>query len=178
MYLIARSDLDPSSLVEPIRRSLASLDSALPLANVQPLDAVAAAAIATRRLTLWLVTAFGLTALFLAVVGIYGVTAQAVGQRQHEFGIRQALGATRGDIMRLVFSSGAVLSVLGLATGVLLALGATRFLASLLYQVTPLDPLTFAGVAAVLALVSTGAIYLPARRATRISAATALRAPE
>jgi ABC-type antimicrobial peptide transport system permease subunit len=178
MYLIVRSDLDTASLVEPIRRALQTLDPALPLANVKPLEAVAGAAIATRRLTLWLVTAFGLTALFLAIVGIYGVTAQAVGQRQHEFGIRQALGATHGDIMRLVFSGGAVLSVIGLATGVALALGATRFLASLLYGVTPLDPATFVSVAAVLVVVSTGAIYLPARRATRISAATALRAPQ
>jgi predicted permease len=178
MYLIVRSDLDPASLAEPIRRALQTLDPALPLANVKPLEAVAGAAIATRRLTLWLVTAFGLTALFLAIVGIYGVTAQAVGQRQHEFGIRQALGATHGDITRLVFSAGAVLSVIGLATGVALALGATRFLASLLYGVTPLDPATFVSVAAVLVVVSTGAIYLPARRATRISAATALRAPQ
>ena len=85
----------------------------LPLANVRPLESVAGAAIATRRLTLWLVAAFGLTALFLAVVGIYGVMAQAVGQRRQEFGVRQALGATRGDILRLVLSSGAVMTVAG-----------------------------------------------------------------
>ena len=78
----------------PIRRALREIDPELPLANVRPLETVAGAAIATRRLTLWLVAAFGLTALFLAVVGIYGVMAQAVGQRRHEFGVRQALGAT------------------------------------------------------------------------------------
>jgi len=178
MYLVVRSNLNPSSLVEPIRQALKTLDPALPLANVRPLEAVAGAAIATRRLTLWLVTAFGLTALFLAIVGIYGVTAQAVGQRQHEFGIRQALGATRADIMRLVFASGALLTLGGLLVGVALALGSTRLLASLLYGVTPVDPATFAGVAAVLVVVAIGAIYLPAWRATRISAATALRAPE
>src|SRR2546427_822328 len=146
MFLIARSDVDPASTVDPIRRALREIDPELPLANVRRLDTVAAAAIATRRLTLWLVAAFGLTALFLAVVGICGVMAQAVGQRKHEFGVRQALGATRGDIMRLVFSSGAWMTAAGLVGGVALALGSTRLLASLLYDVTPLDPMTFAGV--------------------------------
>ena len=90
---------------------------------------MAGAAIAARRLTLWLVAAFGLTALFLAVVGIYGVMNQAVRQRTHEFGVRQALGATRGDILRLVLSSGAILSVVGLCGGVLLAILSTRLFA-------------------------------------------------
>lgn len=176
MSLIARTDVDPAKIVEPIRRALREIDAELPLANVRPLESVAAAAIATRRLTLWLVATFGLTALFLAVVGVYGVMAQAVGQRKHEFGVRQALGATRGNIMRLVFSSGAGMTLGGLVAGVALAFGSTRLLMSLLYGVTPLDPATFAGVAAVLVAAAAGAIYLPARRATRISAATALRA--
>ena len=112
-----------------IRRVVSGIDPALPLANVRPLEAVAGAAIAARRLTLWLVAAFGLTALFLAVVGIYGVMNQAVRQRTHEFGVRQALGATRGDILRLVLSSGAILSVVGLCGGVLLAILSTRLFA-------------------------------------------------
>jgi ABC-type antimicrobial peptide transport system permease subunit len=136
---------------------------------------VAAAATATRRLTLWLVAAFGLTSFFLAVVGIYGVMAQAVGQRRQEFGVRQALGATPRDILRLVFSSGAGMTLVGLLVGVALALGSTRLLASLLYGVTPFDPATFVGVAAVLLSAAAGATYLPARRATRISPAVALR---
>ena len=82
------------------------------------LESVAGAALATRQLALWLVPAFGLTALLLAVVGIYGVMAQTVSQRTHEFGVRQALGATRADIMRLVFSSSALMTVAGLLTGV------------------------------------------------------------
>jgi putative ABC transport system permease protein len=178
MFLIARSDVEPASLVEPIRRALRELDPELPLASVRPLESVAGAAIATRRLTLWLVATFGVTALFLAVVGIYGVMAQAVGQRTHEFGVRQALGATRGDIMRLVFSSGAAMTGAGLLAGITLAAMSTRLLASLLYAVTPVDPATFAGVAAVLVAAACGAAYLPARRATRISAATALRSTE
>jgi putative ABC transport system permease protein len=175
MFLIARTDVALPSVVESIRRALAEIDPQLPLANVRPLESVAAAATATRRLTLWLVAAFGLTSFFLAVVGIYGVMAQAVGQRRQEFGVRQALGATPRDILRLVFSSGAGMTLAGLAVGVALALGSTRLLASLLYGVTPLDPATFVGVAAVLMGAAAGAIYLPARRATRISPAIALR---
>jgi putative ABC transport system permease protein len=136
---------------------------------------VAAAAIATRRLTLWLVAAFGLTSFFLAVVGIYGVMAQAVGQRRQEFGVRQALGATPRDIMRHVFSTGAGMTLAGLVAGVALALGSTRLLASLLFGVTALDPPTFAAVAAVLLGAAATAIYFPARRATRVSPAIALR---
>jgi putative ABC transport system permease protein len=111
----------------------------------------------------------------LAVVGVYGVIAQAVAQRTHEFGIRQALGATRGDILRLVLISGAAMTVAGLVSGLALAAASTRLLGSLLFGVTPFDPFTFAAVAGVLAAAAAGAAYLPAYRATRISAAVALR---
>jgi putative ABC transport system permease protein len=178
MFLVVRSAVPPESLVADLRRVIGELDPELPLANVRPLDSVAGAAMATRRLTLGLVATFGLTALVLAIVGIYGVMAQAVGQRQHEFGVRQALGATRGDIMRLVFSSGALITAAGLAAGLALGAAATRQLAAMLYGVTPLDPVTFTAVAAVLALAAGAAAYLPARRATRISAAASLRAFE
>jgi putative ABC transport system permease protein len=175
MLLVARTNVEPASTVDTIRRALQELDPELPLANVKPLEAVAGAAMATRRLTLGLVGLFGLTALILAVVGIYGVMAQAVGQRAHEFGIRQALGATGADILRLVFSSAAMMTLAGLAAGVALALVSTRLLASLLYDVTALDPATFATVGVVLASAAAAAAYLPARRASRISAAEALR---
>ena len=175
MFLVVRSGVEPDSVVDPIRRALREIDPELPMANVRPLESVAGAAMATRRLTLWLVATFGVTALVLAVVGIYGVMAQAVGQRAQEFGIRQALGATRGDIMRLVFSGGVAMTVGGLGGGIALALMSTRLLASLLYGVTALDAPTFAGVAAVLVFAAAAASYLPARRATRISAAAALQ---
>jgi predicted permease len=176
MFLIIRSELGLASVVNPILRTVREIDPELPLANIQPLETVAGAVIATRRLALWLVATFGLTALLLAVVGIYGVMAQTVDQRTHEFGVRQALGASRSDIMRLVFSSSAMMTIAGLLAGVALALGSTRLLGSLLYGVTPLDPWTFAGVTAILVMAAAGAAYLPARRATRISAAAALRA--
>jgi predicted permease len=176
MFLVVRSDVDPQTMIEPVRRALRDIDPELPLANVRALEEVAGAALATRRLTLGLVAAFGVTALLLAVVGIYGVMAQAVGQRRHEFGVRQALGATQRDIMRLVLSSGAGMTGAGLAVGVVVAAASTRFLASLLYGVTPLDASTFAAVAGVLIAAAAAAAYLPARRAARVSAATALRA--
>jgi putative ABC transport system permease protein len=178
MFLIVKSKIDLVSIVDPIRRAMREIDPQLPLANVRPLETVASAAIATRRLTLWLVAIFGVTALVLAIVGIYGVIAQDVGQRKHEFGVRQALGATRADIMRLVLSSGTAITTLGLMGGVALAVSSTRLLVSLLYDVTPLDPVTFAAVGAVLLVAATAAAYLPARRATRVSAATALRAAD
>ncbi len=176
MLLVARTAVEPSAAVDAIRRAIREIDAELPLSNVRPLEAVAGAAMSTRRLTLWLVAIFGVTALVLAVVGIYGVMAQAVGQRAHEFGVRQALGATSADILRLVFSSAAVMTICGLVAGIALALASTQLLASLLYGVTAFDPVTFAGVGALLAAAAAAASYLPARRATRISAATALRA--
>src|SRR6185503_2807562 len=163
-----RSDTDAASTADAIRRAVREIDAELPLAGIRPLEAVAGAAIATRRLTLWLVGLFGFTAVVLAVVGVYGVIAQAVAQRTHEFGIRQALGATRGDILRLVLISGAVMTLAGLASGLALAAASTRLLGSLLYGVTPFDPLTFAAVAGLLTAASVGAAYLPAHRATRI----------
>jgi putative ABC transport system permease protein len=175
MFLIVRADVDPALLFESIRRAIHEIDPALPLANVRTLDTVAGAAIATRRLTLWLVAAFGLTALFLAIVGIYGVIAQSVGQRTQEFGVRQALGATRADILRLVLSRGVFLVTVGLAAGLLLSIAATRLLASLLYRISPADVPTFTVVSALLLVAALAATSVPAWRATRISAASALR---
>ncbi len=165
-------------MVEPIRRIIADLDPELPLANVKPLAAVAAAAFATRRLTLSLVTTFGIIALFLAVVGIYGLMAQSVAQRAQEFGVRQALGATRRDIVWLVLSKATVLTVAGLVGGLLLSLASTRVVASLLYGVGRADPFTFSAVTVLLLVTSVIASYLPARRATRVSPATALRSSD
>jgi len=175
MLLVARTTVDPESTVDSIRLALRELDPELPMANIRPLTAVAGAAVSTRRLTLWLVGLFGVTALALAVVGIYGVMAQAVGQRAHEFGVRQALGATAADIIRLVFSSAAIMTSIGLISGIALALASTRLLSSLLYGVTALDPLTFGTVAVLLVAAAAAAAYLPARRAARISAAEAIR---
>jgi len=175
MFLVARSATAPEAMVDPIRRIIADLDPELPLANVKPLAAVAYGALATRRLTLSLVTTFGIIALFLAVVGIYGLIAQSVGQRVQEFGVRQALGATQRDLVWLVLSKATVLTVAGLVGGLLLSLASTRLVASLLYGVGRADPLTFSVVTGLLLVTAVIASYLPARRATRVSPATALR---
>ena len=178
MFLIVKTRIDPASSVEAIRGAIREIDPQLPLARIRTLDSVAGAALATRRLTLWLVAIFGTTALFLALVGIYGVIAQAVGQRRQEFGVRQALGATRADIVRLVMTSAAAMTAAGLVTGVALAIGSTSVLTSLLYQVEPADPVTFAAAGAALLVTTALAVYVPAYRAMRISAATALRSGE
>jgi putative ABC transport system permease protein len=178
MFLVVKTRIDPASTIEAIRAAIREIDPQLPLAGIRMLDSVAGAALATRRLTLWLVAVFGTTALFLALVGIYGVMAQAVGRRRQEFGVRQALGATRADIVRLVMTSAATMTVAGLVAGVALAIGSTSVLASLLYQIEPLDPVTFAGVSAALLVTAALAAYVPAHRATRVNAAAALRSGE
>jgi predicted permease len=175
MFLTIRTDGDPIALIEPLHRAVHQLDAELPLTAIRTLDDVAGAALATRRFTLTLVGAFGIAALFLAVVGIYGVMAQAVSQRIRELGIRQALGARPRDILRLVLGGGMAMGVAGLAGGIALALPATTFVRSLLFRTSPLDPLTLISVGLALFAAAIGASYVPARRATRLDPAVALR---
>ena len=122
-----------------------------------------------------LLSSFAVLALVLAAVGIVGVVSYTVAQRTHEIGIRVALGARRSDVLRLVLAQGAKLALLGLGIGTAAALGLSQFLSSLLYGVTARDPLTFAGVAALLAIVALAASYIPARRAMRVDPMIALR---
>jgi predicted permease len=175
MFLAIRTDGDPQSLVAPLTRIVQEIDPHLPVAAVRTLEEISGAALATRRFTLALVAAFGISALFLALVGVYGVMAQSVGQRVREFGVRQALGARPADILRLVLTAGAGMGLVGLAAGLVIALPVTRLMRSLLFRTSPSDPVTLAIVAAVLMLATIAASYLPARRALRIDPATALR---
>jgi putative ABC transport system permease protein len=134
-----------------------------------------AGSLAARRLSMILLGVFAALALVLSCVGIYGVISYVVGQRTHEIGVRMALGAQSGDVMRLVVGEGARMALLGVAAGIAGALGLTHLMANQLFGVTPYDPLTFGVVAAVLTLVALLACYLPARRAVRVDPAVALR---
>ena len=127
------------------------------------------------RLAAQFAAALGLLGLALAVVGLYGVVAYSAGQRTHEIGIRMALGAERGNVLAMIVRHGLWLVAAGGAVGLVAALGLARLVASLLFDVKPHDPLTYAAVAGVLALVATVACYLPARRATSVEPTTALR---
>ncbi len=175
MFITIRTDGNAALLAAPLARIVRELDPELPLAGIRTLDEIARAALATRRFTLALVGAFGFSALFLAVIGVYGVMAQAVGQRVREFGVRQALGAQPSDILRLVLSGGATMGITGLTTGLAIALPVTRLVRSLLFRTSPFDPLTLGTVAVVLLLATLAASYIPARRATRMGPASALR---
>jgi putative ABC transport system permease protein len=175
LVITIRTDTDPKALSGPLSRVVRELDPELPIASVRTLDQIAGAALATRRFTLALVSAFGLSALFLALVGVYGVMAQSVGQRVREFGVRQALGARPADILRLVLSGGAIMGVVGIGAGVALAIPATRFVQSLLFRTSPADPPTLVAVAAVLLASTLAASYVPARRAMRADVSSSLR---
>jgi putative ABC transport system permease protein len=134
-----------------------------------------AASLARRMFSLFLMAVFGALALFLASIGIYGVMAYAVSQRAQEFSIRMALGADARDILLLALRPGVVLTLAGVALGLAAALGATRLMASLLFGVSPADPITFLAVSVSLALVALLACWIPARRAVRIQPVVALR---
>jgi ABC-type antimicrobial peptide transport system permease subunit len=139
------------------------------------MDDLVGRSIAERRFTMLLLAAFATVAVLLAAIGVYGVLAYLVAQRTQEIGVRLAMGAAPGDVVRLFVQEGAAVSAVGVALGLASAIAAARALTSLIFGVTTTDPLTFAGVATALALVALLASYLPARRAARIDPMSALR---
>lgn len=172
---IVRTDVDPLSQVRAIRELVANLDQTVSILDVRTLQARINDTIWRERFSLMLNGFFSVTALLLAALGVYGVMAYAVNLRQQEIGIRIALGAQRGNVLGLILKKGCLLAGLGIAIGLLGALAVTRILAFMLYQVTPLDPVTFTVVPLLLLAVSLLACYVPARRATRIDPMEALR---
>jgi putative ABC transport system permease protein len=164
-----------TGLTAAVREMLKSVDKDLPLIPQLSMQQRLASAMAQPRFRTTLIALFAALALLLACIGIYGVTSYAVTQRSHEFGIRLALGAQPGDVLRLVLRQGLILTLAGVACSVLASLALTRWLHKLLFNVSPTDPLIFAGVALLLTLVALVACWLPARRATKVDPMIALR---
>lgn len=174
-WFAIRTGTPPAGLAAAVRRAMAQVDKDQPIGQMGTLEESLSNQSAEPRFQAWLMGAFGGLALVLAVVGIYGVNAQAVAQRRHEIGLRMALGATPARVLRETIGEGLKLTAWGLALGVAGALAAASLLRSVLVGVSATDPLTLAAVALFLALTAAAACYIPAHRATRIDPATALR---
>jgi predicted permease len=175
MTMVVRATNDPLALVAAVRNELQQMDPEQPMAAIATMDQLLSGSVSRARFTMLVIGVFAALALVLASVGIYGVIAYSVTQRTQEFGIRMALGANRRDILRLVLGQGTRLTLLGIGFGIVAALIVTRLMATLLYGISATDPLTFTGVALLLAIVALAACYLPARRATRVDPNVALR---
>jgi macrolide transport system ATP-binding/permease protein len=173
--LIVRSDTDPQKLIAIVRNELRQLDPNMPLSSSKLLTERLAMPLLPVRIAAAVLSSFGLLALALAAIGIYGVMSYAVSRRTREIGIRVALGAQASDVLRLVLWQGMVPPLIGVAIGLSAALALTRLVRSLLFGVSAADPLTYAGVAALLTLVTLLACYIPARRATMVDPMVSLR---
>jgi putative ABC transport system permease protein len=171
---VVNTSLPPASLVPAIRRAISEVDPKLVMTKVATLEEVVADSMAHPRLMMLLMLVAAVTALFLGVVGIYGLLAYAVAQRTSELGVRIALGATPAQVVRMVVRQGAFLALAGVAAGVTAAFALTRYLRSLLYEVSPNDPGAFGAMAALLLAVAVAASWVPARRAGRIDVVRAL----
>jgi predicted permease len=172
---VVRAQGTPQAVSESLRAASQQYDSKQVLYEFQPMAKVVSDSVAAQRFTMILLGVFAALALLLSAVGIFGVISYVTGQRTQEIGIRVAMGAQRGDVLRLVLGHGMRLALLGVAIGLAAAFGLTRLIASQLYGVSASDPLTFAGVAALLTCVALAACYIPARRAMRVDPMVALR---
>jgi putative ABC transport system permease protein len=175
MNLLVRTAVVPQSMISAVRAQIAAVDPDQPVTHVQSVEEIMDSSRSQPRFTMLLLGVFSLTALALAVIGIYGVLSYSVAQRLQEFGIRLALGAERADILRLVVRQGLVLAITGIALGLIAAVFLTRLMASLMYKVGTLDLTTFILTPLVFLCVALAASYLPARRATRVDPVDALR---
>jgi len=175
MYVVVRTIGDPHALAAPIRGVVSGLDKDIPIARLSTMDELMAQSVAPPRFRTTLVGIFAAIGLLLAAIGIYGVMAYAVTERTHEIGVRAALGADPGDLLRLVLGEAVVLASCGVAAGLAGAWVTTRMIRALLFHVEPTDALTFAGVSALLVATALLASYVPARRALRVDPMIALR---
>ena len=182
-HILVRTSSSPAAIVPAIRQEVANLDKEVPVSDVTSVHEIVARRVRPNQTVMILLGSFAALALMLAAFGIYSVISYAVTERTHEIGIRMALGADRESVTRMVVGHGLLLTAIGVALGLLGALGITRLLASLpievrvplLFDVRPLDPLTLCCVSALLILVALVACYIPAHRATRVQPTVALR---
>ncbi|MGH8247720.1 MAG: FtsX-like permease family protein, partial [Gammaproteobacteria bacterium] len=172
---VLRTTIEPLGLASAVRAQVRLLDKDLPVHNIRTVEQQVSRLSATHRLSLILLSIFGGIAFVLAVVGVYGLSAHSVSQRTHEMGIRMAVGAGAKDILRLVVGQGLALTLIGVGVGIAGAFATTQVMSSLLFEVGATDPVTFAGVAALLVAVSLLACYFPARRAAKVDPMVALR---
>ena len=175
MTFVARTEGDPAAYLERIQEEVWAVDPGQTIYRAATLDELLSKSVSARRFNLWLLGSFALLALALAAVGIYGVVSYMARTRTREIGVRMALGAGQVDVMREVMGTGLRLTAIGIAIGLVGALGLSSLMADLLFGIGPRDPLTLLGVAAVLAAVALVAMYLPARRATSVDPVLALR---
>jgi ABC-type antimicrobial peptide transport system permease subunit len=173
--IVVRTSVPPMSLAQTLPQIVFGIDPSQPLEEVRTMDDVVDEYVAQPRFNMLLIAIFGGLALTLAAVGVYGVMAYSVTQRTHEIGVRMALGAQRGDVMRMILIQALQFAVIGLAVGLFGAFAATRAVSSLLFGVRPADPSTFLGITFVLMLVTIFAGLVPALRATRVDPLVALR---
>jgi putative ABC transport system permease protein len=175
MVLAVRTQTDPPAMVAAVKQSIRTVDKDLAFTHVRTMASILSGSTATNRLMMGLMSFFAVVAMLLAVMGIYGVVSYSVSLRTREIGIRMALGAHQRDVLRMVIRDGMVLTVIGMIIGLLGAFALTRFMSSLLYNLSTTDPLTFAGVSLLLAGVAVLACYVPALRAARVDPIVALR---
>jgi putative ABC transport system permease protein len=176
MALTIRTDADPAAFSTAAAAQVQAVDADLPVTQMLTLDAVMEQLLTQQRQTMFLIGGFAGVALLLALIGLYGLMAYSVAQRTTEIGIRQAIGARRADILRMVFGQAIRLSLIGIAAGAIAAVALTQLLTGLLFHVSATDPPTFAAIALLFLAVSILAAYIPARRATRINPLDAMRA--
>jgi ABC-type antimicrobial peptide transport system permease subunit len=172
---VIRTNTDPARLIGPVRAAAGEIDSGIAVYELRTMTGIVSKSTSAQRTLLVLLGGFAAIALLLAAMGVYGVISLVVVQRTREIGLRLAVGAQRGDILKLVLGEAAWMLLVGLAAGVGVALAATRTLAQQLYGVSVADPAAFASTAVLLAAVALGATYLPARRAARLDPLSALR---
>jgi len=172
---VVRTASNPHDFAAAARRAVWEVDHEQPVIQIQTMENVILESIWRQRFSATMLGIFALVALLLSAVGIYGVLSYSVSRRTHEIGIRTALGATQGNILRMVIGEGSILILLGVGAGIFAALGLTHLLAGLLYGIRPRDPFTFAALSLLLMGVGLLSVYLPARRAAKVAPMVALR---